>query len=88
MRLFVNLNFHVVFWVVFSHHLLSIYSIALHSLIDGDNTSLHESIYGLDFLRFNRACQLTQILQCPDCVKLERFYDVLLVSIDRYFIIK
>ena len=55
MRLFVNLNFHVVFWVVFSHHLWSIYSSALHSLIDGDNTSLLESIYGLDFLRFNRA---------------------------------
>ena len=39
LRLFVNLNFHVLFWVVFSHHLSSIYWNSLHVLIDGDYTS-------------------------------------------------
>lgn len=40
LRLFVNLNFHVVFWVVFSNYLSSIYWNSLHVLIDdGDYTS-------------------------------------------------
>ena len=39
LRLFVNLNFHVLFWVVFSHHLSSIYWNSLHVLIDWDYTS-------------------------------------------------
>ena len=39
LRLFVNLNFHVLFWIVFSHHLSSIYWNSLHVLIDGDYTS-------------------------------------------------
>ena len=76
LRLFVNLNFHVLFWVVFSHHLSSIYWNSLHVLIDGDYTSPTSVNFNsrLEFPASIEASQLIIICQCPDCINLQRLY--------------
>ena len=71
LRLFVNLNFHVLFWVVFSHHLSSIYWNSLHVLIDGDHIS-PTCVNLLDSSSQLQSSLVKLQYQCPDCINLQR----------------
>ena len=96
LRLFVNLNFHVLFWVVFSHHLSSPLQsslVKLQSFTNAPIVSIYRDLCVLIYdilLGFYNSPRVSiyRMVWCLALVSLQRFSGVLILSIARCFIIK